>query len=290
MKTKMKKEKAMKKKRIVRCAAILTVSAVMLTACGSGNDYNAYATAYKKVTANGGMHADFDVSLKMDGTTTNSEGTFKLDTSDGNNILYYEMNVDGNTVTQFSDGSYIYTESGGHKTKYALNAKPSASSDRDEVSQKDAASGGSFNTEQFLSEFSSFMEAGKIKELGLLSPIERAAVTGVSEKNGVYTLSFSDSLVKKYLNTMIENETQSSSGDTLSIDEMNNFTYQATVKDGIVTNVQYSGTIVVKVPGSLMASGEETSYDMDFTIKITFINPGDAVEVTIPSTDGYEEL
>lgn len=276
----------MKKKRILKMAAILTLTVSMLTACG-GSGYDTYASAYKKVTANGGMDADFDVSLKMDGTTKKGSGNFKLDTSDGNNILYYEMDVDGSKVTQFSDGSYIYTDAGGNKTKYSMNAKPSGSANS-EAAQKEASQ--SFSTEAFLSEFASFLEAGKIKELGLLSPIEKAAVTKTSEKDGVYTLSFSDSLVKKYLNTMISNETQASGGDTLTIDKLTDFKYKATVKKDIVTNVEYSGTIAVKVPASLMESGKEADYDLDFTIQIKFVNPGDAVSINIPSTDGYTEL
>ena len=107
------------------------------------------------------------------------------------------MDIDGNKVIQFSDGEYIYTEADGHKTRYAINTKPSAGGDRNEVEQKDNNSAGSFNTEAFLSEFSSFLEAGKIKELGLLSPIEKNAVSGISEDGGVYTLTFSESLSQR---------------------------------------------------------------------------------------------
>lgn len=280
----------MKAKSIVKGVALSVLAAFVLTACGGGDAYNEYSSAYKKVTANGGMDANFDVSLSMDGTTSNCTGNFKLDTSDGNNVLYYEMDFNGSKVIQFSDGEYLYSESDGHKTRYSLNAKPSSSGDQEKVQKKENSSKDGFNTSEFLNEFSSFLEAGKIKEMGLLSPIEKAAVTNVSESNGVYTLKFSDNLVKKYLNLMIENETQSSDSEALKIDEMKDFSYQATVSGGIVTKVSYSGTIQVCVPASLMASGEETNYDMDFDIQITFANPGEAVSVTLPSTDGYTDL
>lgn len=276
----------MKKKKNLKTTAIITLSAFLLTACG-GSDYDSYSAAYKKVSANGGMDADFDVTLNMDGTTSKGTGNFKLDTSGGNNILYSEMDIDGSTVTQFSDGKYIYTESGGNKTKYSMSGKPSTA-DSEKSAQKESSQ--TFNKSAFLSEFSSFLEAGKIKELGLLSPVESAAVKDISEKDGVYTITFSDSLVKKYLNTMIANETQSSGSDKLTIDELTDFKCKATVKKDVVTNVEYSGTIAVKVPASLMESGTEADYDLDFTIKIKFVNPGDAVSISIPSTDGYTEL
>lgn len=279
----------MKKKNFLRSTALVTLATLLLTACGGGGGgYDDYAAAYKKVSANGGMEADFDVTLTMDGSKSSGTGNFKLDTSNGSNLLYYEMDIDGSKITQFSDGSYIYTEKDGNKTRYALDKKPAASSDTQKSAQKDSDS--TFNKEAFLSEFASFLEAGKIKELGLLSPIEKAAVSDISEEGGVYTLSFSDSLVKQYLNTLIANETQLSGGDTLQIDEMNNFSYKATVKDGIVTNVQYKGTVVVNVPASLMASGNAESYNLDFTIDIAFVNPGSSVSVTVPSTDGYTDL
>ncbi|MGN1136550.1 MAG: hypothetical protein ACI4SF_10060 [Oscillospiraceae bacterium] len=274
-------------------AAAAVMAMTMLTSCGS-SDYSSYASAYKKVTANGGMNADFALTLKMDGVTTESDGNFKLDTSDGNNILYYTMKVDGEDIIQFSDGSYIYTESEGHKTKYALNSKPSASAEKDNVQQKDAqASGdGTFNSTEFLKEFSSFLEAGKIKELGLLSPIEQGAIKSIkaegSSDSQTFTLEFSENLVKKYLNIMIENETGKSNGETLSIDEMTDFSYVAQTQNGVVTGTVYSGVIKVTVPASLMSTGEQTTYDMDFCIDIDFVDPGSKVSVSLPSTDGFE--
>ncbi len=280
--------------RTAAAASAAVMAMTMLTACGSGGDYSSYASAYKKVTANGGMDADFSLTLKMDGVTTESEGNFKLDTSGENNILYYSMNVDGDDIIQFSDGSYIYTESDGHKTKYALNSKPAASGDKNNVQQKDAQANGTgtFDSTEFLKEFSSFLEAGKIKELGLLSPIEQAAIKSISSEgsadNQTFTLDFSENLVKKYLNIMIENETGKSGDNVLTIDEMTDFSYVAQAKNGVITGTVYSGVIKVTVPASLMSTGEQTSYDMDFTIDIDFVDPGNAVSVSLPSTDGFE--
>lgn len=283
----MTKTMSKKHKKVMNCALALVLAGTILTGCSGGGGYDKYSAAYNKVTANGGMDADLQVTLKMDGATVESSGNFQLDTSDGNNLLYYELTTDGNKITQFSDGSYIYTEANGHKTKYSMKSKPSTDTDTEKAAQKDSDS--TFNTQAFLSEFSSFMEAGKIKELGLLSPIDKAAVSDISEKDGIYTLAFSDSLVKKYLNVMIQNETGAAAGDTIQIDKMENFTYKATVKGDYVTDVEYSGVITVNVPASLMESGKDESYNMDFNIKVSFVNPGEGVDVTIPSTDGYEE-
>lgn len=268
----------------------IVMACTMLTSCGS-KGYENYAAAYNKVTANGGLHAKFDLSLEMDGEKKETEGTFKLDTSSGKSILLYEMTVDGNDVLQFSDGDYIYTNVDNQKSKFAIDSKPSADSESKEGSAKDDNSDGSFETSAFLSEFSSVLEAGKIKELGLLSPIEKAAIKDIKEENGVYTFTFSEEMVKNYLNIMVEKETGKSASDTVNINELNDFVYKATVKDGIITDTEYSGILKMNVPGRLLTSGEDTTYDIDLDIKITFVDPGNAVTVELPEDkDDYREI
>lgn len=281
----MKRKSLLKKCLATATAAILALGT--LTACGGGDDYNGYASAYNKVTANGGMEAKFDVDLTMDGEKVESEGDFKLDTSGSNNILYYEMTTGDNDIVQFSDGEYIYTDMGGSKSKYKIDSKPSGG-DSGKEEQKDSS--GTFNTNAFLNEFSSFMEAGKIKELGLLSPIEKAAVSSIKKDGDTYNLTFSEALVKKYLNTLVQNETGKDADETIQIDELNDFTYSATEKNGMLTGVTYKGTLVVNVPGSLMSDGNDATYDLDMNINIEFVNPGESVSIDLPSTDGYDEV
>ena len=284
------KEETMRRKSLVKKSIAAVTAAILamgtLTACGGGDAYNGYASAYNKVTANGGMEAKFNVDLTMDGEDVTSEGDFKLDTSGDNNILYYEMTTGDNDIIQFSDGEYIYTDMGDKKSKYKLDSKPSGG---DSGKEETKASSGTFNTSAFLNEFSSFLEAGKIKELGLLSPIEKA-VSSIKKEGDTYNLTFSDALVKKYLNTLVQNETGKDAAETIQIDELNDFTYTATEKDGVLTGVTYKGTLVVNVPGSLLSSGEDATYDLDMNIDIEFVNPGDSVSIELPSTDGFEEV
>ncbi|MBR6187271.1 MAG: hypothetical protein IKQ41_13560 [Clostridia bacterium] len=265
--------------------ALAVMCVFILSACGS-DPYAEYAAAYNKVTANGGMDADLKAALTMDGKTTNCSGNFKVDTK--SNIMYYEMSTDDQVVTQYSDGSYLYTDQDGHKTKYSLNAKPAQNTAQDKQGKKDE-SGATFNTSEFLKEFSSFLEAGKIKELGLLSPIDKAAVTKTIKNGDTYTLEIADSLVKKYLNTMSANES-GGKDKAIQIDKLTNFKYSATVSNGIVTKVSYSGNVAVTVPANLMASGEAAAYDLVFSVDVSFNNPGSAVTVTLPSTEGFEEI
>ena len=90
-------------KKLLKSTALI-LSCLTLASC-SGDAYGSYAAAYKKVSANGGMCAEFDLTLEMDGVKTETEGKFSLDTSDGKNILYYEMEVDGSEIIQFLIGN-----------------------------------------------------------------------------------------------------------------------------------------------------------------------------------------
>ena len=55
-------------------------------------------------------------------------------------------------------------------------------------------------------------------------------------------------------------------------------------------NASVSGNVAVTVPANLMASGEAAAYDLVFSVDVSFNNPGSAVTVTLPSTEGFEEI
>lgn len=282
----MKRRSLTKKIIAALTAAILAVGS--LTACGGSDAYNDYAAAYNKVTAKGGMEAEFDVSLEMDGEKQNLDGDFKLDTSGTNAVLYYEMNTGDGQVIEFSDGEYMYVDMDDKKIKYSLSG--TSISAEPETAQDTKESEGTFNTSAFLSQFSTFMEAGKIRQLGLLSPIEKAAVSKIEKSGDTYKLTFSDALVKKYLNILVQNETGKSADETIQINELKDFTYEATEKNGMISEIEYKGVLKVDIPGSLLTSGEDTTYDLDLDIKTKFVNPGEAVSVELPSTDGFDEI
>ena len=276
----------MKKKNKIFMNALKILAACLLCLSlltGCGDKYSSYASAYNKVTAEGGFDADLDVTLKMDGQTSKYSGNFKVDTV--NNVMYYEMGDGDSKTIQISDGSYVYTEQNGKKVKYALGSQGT----EPEAPQKDSGSSSpEFNTSEFLQDFSSFLEAGSIKEMGLLDPIPKSAVTKTTANGDVYTLNVADSVVEHFLNTMAKNQTDD--GDTVQVSNLENFKYTATVKKGVVTGATYSGTTTVNVPGSHMSDGKDASYTLDFDIKVSYNNPGSKVTVSLPDSSGYEEV
>lgn len=283
---------------------MLGACVLALVACGGGGSdggdggnaasFETYETAYNKVSENGGIDADLDVTLTMDGTTNTYSGNFKLDSV--NNLMYYEMSSNGQTTTQFSDGSYLYIERDGQKIKQSIsggnaNAEmPSqqAGQPAGQPGQAPTEEAPEFDTSKYLDEFSSFLDAGKIREMGLLNAVPKVAVSKTTENNGVYTLEIADKLAETFLNNMA---TEQAGSDTVQVKDMKDFTYTATIEDGIVTGTTYTGSVTVEVPGSLMSDGKDASYDLEFEIKISFNNPGEAVEVSLPADlDAYKEV
>lgn len=280
----MKTKVTLSKGTSVLLLAVL-LCALLLCACGS-DPYTEYAAAYNKVSANGCIDADINAVLTLDGQTNTYNGNFKVDSK--NNLLYYEMTADGNTTTQFSDGSYLYTARGNDKVKYSLSGgKPSAPAA--EGGQQPEQDSPEFNTSDFLNEFSSFLEAGKIKELGLLDPIPKAAVTKTVKNGDTYSLTVANSLVERFVNTMAVNQS-SSGGDTVQVKDLKNFSYTATVKNGFVKETVYAGDVTVTVPASLMSDGNAQEYTVNFKVTINFNNPGEMVTISLPATDEYREV
>ena len=276
----------MKKSKLICSFVAICCVVAALCSCGSSGNFAKYVTAYNKVSAKGGMEANLTVSLKMDGQTTNCNGNFKVDTSKKKARLYYEMNIGSDKIIQFSDGDYIYTDDGTHKTKFAIDSKPE---DSTEKTNGKSENNSQFKTSEFLKDFSGFLEAGKIRELGLMSPLDSSVVSSTKVNGNDYTLTVSKSLVKKLLNVMVTNETGKTNKDTVQIDELKDFSYTATIEKDIVEKVNYKGTVVVNVPAALMTDGKDKTYELEFDITVDFINPGKAVTVSLPSTADFEE-
>lgn len=273
-----------------KTAVVLLVAALLVSsfAVCLADTYSEYFNAYVALMENGLVDANLDVTLSMDGSTSNYTGNMKIDAN--KNLMYYEMNCDGNSIITFTDGSYLYTEVDGEKVMYNMNQE--GGDDQAEPAEPEGVEDQSkpeFTVQDFISNFSSMLEPGKIAELGLLSPIPQAGVTDTSKDGNVYTLKVAESIAKAYLNTISADNIEDG-GDTITFPTLDNLTYKATVEGGVVTGVVYAADLGVHVPGSLMSSGSDADYQMNFTINITFNNPGNESEFELPSTDGFTEV
>lgn len=287
------KERKVKKGMMI--LIVITVLAGILPGCGkeSSNAYSGYETAYKNMTKSGGLECNFILDLDGDGQSIDSTGNMKLVSEENATKLYYEMQLGSDTIIQFSDGAYIYTDDGENKTKSAIGgAKEQERKENNNLSEKEEES--EFNTEAFFQEFSGMLEAGKIKEMGLLDQIPKKYVKEVKvtqqgdEKK--YEFSFSNQMVETFLNIMIRDQVKNGE-NTLTFGDLEDFIYDVTEnKNGIIRQIHYSGKVTVTVPAALMTSGEEKEFDLNVNLIMDVVNPGEKVNLEIPDTSGYKEV
>lgn len=284
------------KRKILKSAAALIVGAVLILTAGCGGDaFDTYTTAYRNVMAKKGFDADLEGTFSMDGETKTVSGNFKVDDSGDKTILLLQVGLDGENITQFSDGEYLYTDARGTKTKNKLGEKSSQEDSRQDPEggpnggpdggPGEQKSGPEFTVSDFLEEFASCMEAGKIKELGLLSPLEKNYVAKTTVNGNKYNLAVSDAVLSKVLEIL--SSSINMGGDSVTLSDLRDFNYEAVVEDKFVTSVTYSGKMTATVPASVSGTGEEKAYDLDMTIKATFNDPGSQVTITLPSTEGF---
>lgn len=266
----------------------LVVVGVLLTSSMTfclADAHSEYLSAYLNLTENGLIDANINVDLTMDGNTSNYSGNMKIDNN--KDIMYYEMACNGKSIITFTDGAYLYTEVDGEKTKFTLNQNAGEGQPEPEAPQ-DQQSRPEFTVQDFINNFSSLLEPGKIAQLGLLSPVDKNYVVDTEKNGNEYTLNIADGLAQYFLNTVSENASADQEA-TVTFPSIKDFSYVATVENGVVTGVVYSGEMSVHVPGSLMSSDTDADYQLGFTINITFNNPGNEAEFELPSTDGFTE-
>ena len=141
--------------------ALFGTGILLMTSLASANDFDVYTNAYRSVTANGGFDADLVADFTLDGVEKEATGNFKVDNSGEKTLLYLEVDLDGETVTQFSDGEFLYVDARGEKSKYPLGEKQGQEDSRKEPEKEgeEEKSAPTFDTDQFLQEFASCLEA-----------------------------------------------------------------------------------------------------------------------------------
>ncbi len=256
-----------------------------LTACG-GDSYSDYSDAYKKTAGPGSLHVEFDLKLEADGEKMKSAGNMKMDKD---NNLYYEMELNGSEIVQYVVDGQVHTIVDGEEIVTSIDDKDSgaerANPDGGEGEPNEKTDGTSFNLDKFLEEFSGMLEAGKIKEMGVLDPIPSRYIKEItSEKDGkivTYTITFPDEFLEALLETMTAEQTNGS--DSIKFSDLKDFKCIAKEdEDGYLYYIRYTGFTTVTVPGEYMEDGKKDSFDLEIDLRMTIQNPGKDVKVKIP--------
>lgn len=271
----------------ISALALALVMTLVCAACGGGNGdaYSGYSEAYKKTSSVGSLNVVFELSVDDGEETVESNGNMKMNSS---NEVYYEMAINGKEILQYVQNGEIHTFIDGveqvSSTDKTDQGPEKADPNGGEGQANEKTDSTSFDTSKFLEEFSGMMEAGKIKEMGVLDPIPSKYVKSItSEKSGsdtVYTMTFPDEFLKVLLTTMAKEQLE---GDYLSFDALKDFSCVSKANsDGYIYFIQYKGYTTVTVTGDLMTSGADESFDLHIDLQMTIQNPGTPVEVEIP--------
>ena len=261
---------------IIVAAVVVIAAAIGVYLIFASGDYNTYSQAFKNTFDVSSMELNTTVRAVYDGgSRITSTGNFKLKDIDTNPQFINTMTISGQTVTQFSDGTYIYTDDGSNRNKMRIGENP-------EPKQQERESDG-FSLDAYISEFSGLLDASKIKQLNSLEPVAERYVDRIQSESVSGGKKFIVTLLPQAVDELVENflsENLSNPSMSPTI-EINTVSYTATVISDYISEISFSIDMNVTAPG------ESSSTRVTVELIISPVNPGRSVSFDLPSTDGF---
>ncbi len=278
--------------KMMRRLAALGLGGLMVTVLSGfaigGDAYSSYSEAFRKTAGTGSLHVLFTLDLDDGETEVTSTGDMKVNAS---NEVNYAMEINGHEILQYIKDGQIRTiiddkemiASTDQKDQGVERGNPDG--DKDAANEK--ADGTAFVAERFLEEFSGMLEAGKIKQLGVLDPIDSRYIKDMEvekEDDGTYyTMTFPKEFTQIILD-IITSEQKDAAGTAIVFSDLQDFSVVSRENsDGYLDQIEYSGYTTVTVPADLTEDGEEMSFDLDIDLTIDIQDPGTEVKVEIPA-------
>ena len=278
--------KMMKRLAALGMAGLMTM---VLTGFGIGGDaYSSYSDAFRKTAEPGSLHVLFTLDLDDGETAVTSTGDMKVNAS---NEVNYAMEINGHEILQYIKDGQIRTIIDDQEMISSTDQKDQGvergNPDGDKEAANEKTDGTAFVAERFLEEFSGMLEAGKIKQLGVLDPIDSRYIRDMEveedESGTYYTMTFPDEFLQALLDILTQ-EQQDAAETAIVFSDLQDFTcISRENSDGYLDQIEYSGFTTVTVPAELTEDGEELSFDLDIDLTIDIQDPGTAVEVEIPA-------
>jgi hypothetical protein len=185
------------------------------------------------------------------------------------------MRIGGQTVTQFSDGQFIYTDNGETKNKIRMGQPPDARREKEDTA---------FSYEAYINEFSSLLDAGMIRQLNAMEPVAERYVDKITSTKIGNDRRLEVALLPQAVDELIsvflrENLTNQALAPTVSVKEV---VYTTTVNaNGFVSEIGFNVALDVTAPGESNAHGATVEF------KINPANPGQAVSFNLPDIEGF---
>lgn len=248
----------------------------------STSPYTGYSAAFTKSNKINSTEYDTSIKATIDGETTTSTGNMKIRDIATNVNFVNEMTIDGQKITQFCDGEYIYIDNGEQKTKFKIGEKP-------ESNQKERGANGDFNMDYYIQEFSMLLDASKIKDLKIAEKFSQNIVEKISKKNvsggTEYDVTLAPQLVDEVFATVIDEQLGEENSPKCTL---KSFTYKAAAnKDKFITSITYKIEMDVIFPSSLTGEAEDSEKSVQLEVRLDYTSPGKEAEFSLPDTNGY---
>jgi len=264
---------------IIIVAVVVIAAAIGIYFIFSSSDYSLYSKAFENTFNVNSMDLQTSVKASVDGgAEITSNGHFKVKNMDSNTQFLNSMSMNGRDILQFSDGSYLYTNDGSGKNKVSISGDRAEPETRQRERENE-----DFSFDAYISEFSSLLDASKIRELNAFEPvaekyvdkIEAVSVSG--GKKFIVTLlpEAVDELIATFLNENLSNKSMS---PTI---ELNSIVYSATVVSDYISEISFQLDVDITAPG------ENTTKRATIDFAIQPVNPGQEVSFDLPDTSDY---
>ena len=267
-----------KKAIIIAIVAIVVIAAAVgVYLIFSGSDYSLYSKAFDKTFKADSLELDTTVNAVVDGgSNIAATGNFKLKDMNSESPQFINtMTFDDQTITQFSDGRYIYTDDGRNKNKISLGDEPTP------MQNKESNAG--FSIDAYISEFSGMLDASMIKKLNALEAVDEKLVDKIESSSVSGGKKFIVTLLPQAVDEMMDtflndNLSDKSMSPTINL---NSIVYTATVVSDYISEIAFSLDMNVTAPGEQTAS--RVTVDLSFKP----VNAGQQISFSLPSTDGF---
>jgi len=247
----------------------------------SSSAYTGYAAAFGNSTKQTSIEYDTELSVVMDGQTTKATGNMKIrDVTTKVNFVNV-MNIDGKKITQFTDGEYIYIDDGQSKSKFKIGDQPDTQPRGDDK--------GGFDIDYYIQEFSVLLDASKIKDLKInerlnQNIIEKITKEGSGQKTK-YDVTLAPQLVNDIFNTVIDEQFADAASPKC---KLNSFSYSALANSSkLIESITYYIDMDVTFPAQLTGEGSDSTKNMQLTLTMDYVNPGQPVSFDLPDTGGF---
>ena len=267
---------------ILSVACLVLVAAITLIIVQGTSAYTRYSDAFNNLPSTTKfLDLNTGVSVTSDGITTQANGNLQLDND--NTRLMYAGSLAGAPFTQFTDGSYMYLDYNGVKTKYQFGTASPMESTTD------------FSVDNYIRNYASTIDYMSVMQLGLLSKMSsrptanaNAQVQGMSRAvtaDGFqYTAVLTDSARDALFNTVTAVQTNWTQKPDAKLNSLDYVMY--TDAANIVKSIAVSLSFDVTFDATMTGGGSATkTVDMQINLSINSVNK--ALTVTVPAVDDF---